>query len=128
MWNKAAELGSIRAHALIADRYYNGDGVDKDENKALYHWKVAAIKGHEAARNKLGHIEMKNKNPSVAMEHFKIAARAGHDDSLRVVGMAYKAGMVTKDDYASILRAHKDCRDELKSTQREEFSHAIEYR
>ena len=52
-----------------------------------------------------------------AMKHFMIAAKAGCDDSLKMVG-GYKRGHVTKDEYASILRAHKNSRDEMKSQQR----------
>lgn len=47
-----------------------------------------------------------------------IAAKAGCDDSLKRVGLEYKSGHVTKDEYASILRAHKNSRDEMKSQQR----------
>lgn len=53
-----------------------------------------------------------------AMKHFMIAAKAGCDDSLKMVGLGYKRGHVTKDEYASILRAHKNSRDEMKSQQR----------
>ena len=47
-----------------------------------------------------------------------IAARAGYDDPLKWVGDGYKWGIVTKDEYESTLRAHKDSQDEMKSEQR----------
>ena len=34
-----------------------------------------------------------------AMKHFMIAAKAGCDDSLKMVGLGYKRGHVTKDEY-----------------------------
>ena len=52
------------------------------------------------------------------MKHFMIAARAGFDDSLKAVGLGYKRGDVSKDEYAQTLRAYKDSQDEMKSEQR----------
>ena len=42
-----------------------------------------------------------------AMKHFMIAAKIGCDASLEEVSERYKAGHVTKDEYASTLRAYK---------------------
>jgi len=53
-----------------------------------------------------------------AMKHFMIAAKSGLDDSLKNVGHGYKQKWVTKDEYASTLRAHQRSRDEMKSEQR----------
>ena len=40
---RGAELGSFRAHFVIATVYLNGElGVTKDMNKALHHMKLAA--------------------------------------------------------------------------------------
>ena len=55
-----------------------------------------------------------------AMKHFMIAANAGYEDSLKFVSEGYKTGWVTKDEYESTLRAHKDSLDEMKSGQRAE--------
>lgn len=55
---------------------------------------------------------------NLAMKHFMMAARSGADNSLKQIGLGYKAGHVTKDDYASTLRAHKASQDEMKSEQR----------
>ncbi len=35
---KAAELGDMAAHFCLACLYYNGDGVEKDTKKAVYHF------------------------------------------------------------------------------------------
>ena len=53
------------------------------------------------------------------MKHYIVAARAGCDLSLKSVGEGYKAGHVTKDDYATTLRTHRHIRDEMKSKQRD---------
>jgi len=116
---QGTELGSCRAHYVIASVYLNGElGVAKDMNKALHHLKLAAIGGHESARHNLGVFEYKHGDMDLAMKHFIIAAKSGLDESLKQVGQGYKRGFVTKDDYASALRAHKESLDEMKSEQR----------
>ena len=72
---KAAELGSCSAQAKIAAAYYNGEGVERDMNKARHHMEIAAIGGHEVARYLLGLIEGQNGHMDIAMKHFIIAAR-----------------------------------------------------
>jgi len=118
LWNKAAELGSIKAHYRLGFSYFQGEGIEKDSKKALQHYKLAAIGGHEMARHNLGCMEMSNGNMVRAMKHFIIAARSGLDVSLKKVGLGYKRGYVTKDDYASTLRAYQASWDEMKSEQR----------
>ena len=119
LYIQAAEHGSINAHYMLAVCFYD-EGVKKDEKKAIQHYKIAAIGGHEAARHKLGVIEMSNGNVDRAIKHYIMAAKSGLDDALKKVGMGYKAGFVTKDDYAATLRAYKSTQDELKSKQRDE--------
>ena len=117
LWSQAAKLGSVEAQFRIANSHYNGQGVAKDIDRAIHYWKLAAIGGHESARNILGNLELNN-DMNNAMKHFMIAARAGYDKSLQEVGEGYTVGLVPKDEYASVLRAHKDSRDEMKSEQR----------
>ena len=57
MWKQAVELGSINGHYNLACAYHSGQGVEEDMIKAEYHYKLAAIGGHEEARDKLGYIE-----------------------------------------------------------------------
>jgi len=119
--NKAAELGSCKAHSDLATVYYYCKlGVEKDNDKAFHHMKLAAIGGHESSRHCLGIREEMIGSIDRAMKHFKIAAKSGLEKSLKKVGEGYKTGHVTKDEYASTLRAYQSCRDELKSEQRAE--------
>ena len=120
LWEQGSKLGSVRASFELALAYHNGKGgVKKDEKKAIQLWKLAAIGGHERARHCLGLLE-DDSNKDMAVKHWMIAARAGLDVSLKVVGEGYKAGYVTKDEYASTLRAYQSCRNEMKSKQRAE--------
>ena len=118
LWTKSAELGQPSAHYCLAYAYLEGNGTEKDIEKAFHHWKLAAIGGHEAARHNIGVMEINNGNMHRATKHFVIAARAGYDESLKKVGKAYKEGHVTKDDYAKTLRAYQVSVDEMKSYQR----------
>ena len=52
--------------------------------------------------------------------YFLIAAKLGCKESLVALMMSYKAGMVSKDDYAAALRGHQAAVDATKSPQREE--------
>ena len=119
MWNKSADLGSVSAYYSIGIAYNIGDGVEKNLCKSIHHWKLAAIGGHEQARQHLGMAEIDSGNIDRAMKHFLISARSGEENSLRAVGDGYKAGRVTKDEYARTLRAHKHTLDEIKSEQRD---------
>ena len=110
-WKRGAELGSCKAHNKLSLMYMIGEGVEQDMEKSIHHLKIAAIGGHERARHYLGKIEGMNGNMDRAMKHFIIAAKSGFGDSLKEVGDGYKAGHVTKDEYAatSIVFNHWTC-------------------
>ena len=112
-----AELGSCKAHNKLSLMYMIGEGVEQDMEKSIHHLKIAAIGGHERARHYLGKIEGMNGNMDRAMKHFIIAAKSGFGDSLKEVGDGYKAGHVTKDEYAATLRAQVSV-NETKSEER----------
>lgn len=74
--------------------------------------------GHEYARYKLGMVEFYTGNIERAMKHHMIGARAGEERCLKEVGVGYKAGFVTKDDYANTLHSYQNMINEMKSEQR----------
>ena len=108
---KAAELGDVQSHYNLSIMYDKGEGVEKDRKKAVYHWEQAAISGHPEARQNGRHER--------AMKHFIIAAKLGYDGSLGSLKDAYGKGYVSKDDFATALRAHQAAVDATKSPQRE---------
>ena len=121
LWKRSAELGSIRAHARVALAYYNESLSRTGEynmKKARYHFELAAIGGHEESRYNLGVLEGRRRKFDLAQKHYKIAATCGFDKALKKVGEGYKKGYVTKEDYASTLRAYQLSMDEMKSEQR----------
>jgi len=120
LFTKSAELGSLEAHCHLGTMYYYGRNAEHDMDKALRLIKVAAIGGHEIARNALGKLEeVEWGKMNRSMKHHMIAARAGYDNSLKEIGEGYRAGHVTKQEYATTLRAHQRVRDEMRSKQRD---------
>ena len=117
---KAAGLGDVEAHYELSFLYKNGEGVEKNEKKVFHHLTEAAIGGHPLARHNLGCKEEANKRVDRAAKHFIIAAKFGSEKSLESVKNLYKAGHVSKDDFAAALRGHKAAIDATKSPQREE--------
>ena len=127
LWTKAAELGSLSAHYMISftllseekeSTYLNKEDEQKAVQKSIHHCETAAIGGHEVARNNLGAMEATMGNMDRAMKHFMISARAGFDLPLTQIRKGYKAGHVTKDEYAKTLREYQLSVDEMKSEQR----------
>jgi len=127
---KGAELGDVGAHYQISLLYRDGEGVEKDVKKKVYHLEEAAIGGHPDARLNLGCIEEDNGRDDRAVKHWIIAANMGHDGSLENLKLVYREGLpaspqiyreglVSKEDFASALRAHQTAVDATKSPQRE---------
>ena len=115
---KAAELGDADAHYSLAVMYQCGDGVEKDEEKELFHLEEAAIRGHPDARYSLGRSKMMNGDFEIAVKHFIIAATLGFDDAIKALKEFYKEGFVSKEDFATDLRAHQAAINATKSPQR----------
>jgi tetratricopeptide (TPR) repeat protein len=118
-WTKAAELGDIHAHCQLGAIYYNGEGVEKDEEKAVYHMEKAAIGGHPKARHNLACKEHNDGNMDRAVKHFIIAANLGFELSMKALWKHYSKGNITKEDLDATLRTHHAAIDEMKSPERE---------
>jgi TPR repeat protein len=116
---KAAELGYLMAHYELGNMYEEGEGVEKDQEKAIYHYEKAAIGGHPYARYNLACIEHENGNVERAVKHYIIAANLGFDESMKRLWKHYSAGNITKEDLDATLRTHQAAIDEMKSPERE---------
>jgi hypothetical protein len=117
---KAAELGNVDAHACLGRMYYRGNGVEKDEEKAVYHLEQAAIGGHTGARGLLACYEMDNGRFERAAKHFMIAANLGCDISLQQVKDLFEKGIVSKEEYAAARRGYQTAVDATESAERDE--------
>ncbi len=119
-YSKAAELGDVTAHCLLGGLYHQGEGVEKDMKKAVYHLEQAAIGGHPQARSILGYHEKNNGKMERATKHFIIAANLGEEKSLKAIKDLFVKGVVSKEDYAAALRGCQAAMNETKSAEREE--------
>ena len=119
-YSNAAALGDADAHYQLSILYRDGQGVEKDKKKELYYAEQAAIGGHPSARHNLGCEEWRNGAVDRAAKHWIIAAKLGFGKSLEDVKSLYKAGHVSKDDFAEALRGHYAAIAATKSPQREE--------
>jgi TPR repeat protein len=118
-YTKAAEFGDVDAHHRLGFMYDKGDGVEKGEEKSVYHYEKAAIGGHPIARTMLALKEERNGNIERAVKHHIIAANLGHDLSMKALWGHYSAGNITKEDLDATLRAHQAAIVETKSEQRD---------
>jgi len=118
---RAAELGDAAAQYGLGRMYEFGKGVEKDEGKEMHYLEEASIGGHPSARRALGWKEWNIGNSERALKHFLIAAKLGDDDSMEMLMIAFKSGLVSKDDLASALRAHQAAVDATKSPPRDAF-------
>ncbi len=119
-WTKAAALGDVVAQYQLSVMYDEGDGVDKDINKQLYHLEEAAIGGHPSARYNLGIYENAHGRDDRAVKHFIIAAKLGYDDALEAIKTYFASGFVSKEDFEAALLEHQAAVDATKSAKREE--------
>ena len=119
LWLKAGELGCANGYNNLGHSYYNGRGVDMDIKKAKYYWELGAMDGDVFARHNIGCIEGNAGNDNRAYKHLMLSTKAGYKYSLDVVKEGFMDGMVTKDEYASTLRAYQKRVDEMKSDDRD---------
>ena len=123
-FTKSAELGDAQAHYELSIMYMEGEGVEKDEKKRVYHLEEASIQGHPDARHNLGVYEESNGRIERAVKHWIIAANLGLDVAMEELKECYKHGDITKEDFAAALRAHHAAINETKSPQREAAARA----
>ena len=124
-YTKAAELGDVAAHFCLGCLYFFGNGVEKDEKKAVYHLEQAAIGGHPQARGLLGFHERDNGRYKRAARHLIINANLGCDISLQQVKALFVKGVVSKEEHDAALRGYQAAVDATKSAEREKagFNH-----
>ena len=80
------------------------------------------------ARYNLGCTEWNNDNNAErAVKHFTIAANLGFDESIKMLTIFYRCGLVSKEDFAAALRAHHVAVKAMKSPQREAEAKACQH-
>lgn len=98
----AAEDDECGGYLVLGSLYLNGWGVEKDVNKALENYKMAAALGDETAMNQIGFIYMGNDefeaNPEQSFYWFNEAAKKGSDVGMFNLGCCYKNGFGVEVD------------------------------
>eukprot|EP00956_Cyclotella_meneghiniana_P007846 scaffold10456_cov45-Cyclotella_meneghiniana.AAC.5 len=119
LYQRASDLGCVRAHYNLASMFLIGNGVGMDKKKFTHHCQIAAMAGHEHARRNLGFYELQNGNMRCAYKHFMISAKCGDNNSMDEVKKGFKAGVVTKQEFEETMRGHQAACDEIRSEQRD---------
>ncbi len=117
-FTKAAGMKDAQSHYELSLMYYEGRVVGKNLKMEKYHLEEAAIGGHFDARYNLGCSEADAGNIGRAVNHHIIAASQGVVESVDTLKKGYRVGQVTKEDYASAIRAHQAAIDATKSPER----------
>ena len=130
LWHQSANFGNATSYYNIGNSYYQGDGVERDENKATQYFELAAIGGFVLARHNLGWMELRALNFDRALKHFILAAGGGLNKSLKMIQKMFMDGVATKEDYTQAIRGYQAYLGEIKSVQRDEaaaFSDRYKY-
>ena len=101
-WLKKAETvqqqeDSAYASLLIGQMYHDGEGVKKDNTKAMQYYKKAAAKGSTYAMIRIGYMYVEKevsqrRDFAKAMEWYKKAAALGSSYAMYCVGVLYHTG------------------------------------
>lgn len=116
-WSKAAKLGDLHAHYQLGCMYSGYCGVQRDDEKKLYHLETAAIGGHPFARHNLACVEGSEGNYERAVKHLIIAAKIGCEDSMKKLWKSFREGHISKEGLDDALRGHQAA---IKATENEQ--------
>ena len=98
-----AEKGDAIAQMNLGIMYEHGQGVDKDEKRAVEFFTLAADQGHVKSQFYLAQMyrtgDGVRKNPVLAFKYYSLAARAGYLDAQYDLGLSYSYGVGTKVDF-----------------------------
>lgn len=98
----AAEDDECGGYLVLGSLYLNGWGIEKDVNKALENYKMAAALGDETAMNQIGIIlsgyEGFEENPEQSFYWFNEASKKNSSEGMYNLGCCYKNGYGTETD------------------------------
>ena len=104
----AAAKGNPRAEAALGELLLHGDGIPRDDSRALALLEKSARAGHGPAAFRLGFLLSRGENgaardPARAIAYFRAAAAAGEPEAFFNLGAAHANGRGVKRDYAEAL-------------------------
>lgn len=119
-WEVAYKLGSLEAGYHLANRYYYGEGVEKDLEKSLkYFLECANLAGTEEyivmsqfnVGNSYFNGEGVDKDLNEAFKWYLKAADNGHPSAQFNVGLSYYKGMYLEQDFEKAFEYMKEAAD-----------------
>jgi len=86
------------SHYLLGRCYENGEGVEKSQQAALYHYELAAKNDYSLAQIRLGEAYLYGElgldpSPEISFSYHKLAAERGYLGSWRFLVRAYEEGI-----------------------------------
>mmetsp|Transcript_38348 Transcript_38348/g.44689 ORF Transcript_38348/g.44689 Transcript_38348/m.44689 type:complete len:511 (+) Transcript_38348:111-1643(+) len=90
---KAAEKGNMFAQVDVGTEYYNGQGTELDQSKAVYWWRQGSEQGHGLAQLYLSRLYSEGtgveKDENESMRLISLAAAQGVTQAMQYLGMTY---------------------------------------
>jgi len=104
----SAAAGDANAISSLAERYWRGDGVNRDRSKAVVLYRKAAALGNDRAMLQLGFLHENGgelpKSDEQAVAWFRRAVDAGNESAMFHLGVMYWAGRGVPQD---LVEAYK---------------------
>ncbi|MBR4761913.1 MAG: SEL1-like repeat protein [Clostridia bacterium] len=104
---KAAQAGHIRAMSELGVKYYTGDRVERNVDKAIGLYKKAAEAGLNVAHYNLGCYYLNEKQYAEAFDCFTKAAEAGLAEAYNNLGYCHENGLGAQKDGMQALECYK---------------------
>ena len=119
---RASNAGNAKVSHFLADFYREGNGVDKDIAQAIKLFQTATEGGSVLAFAAMGDMFYEMGDIENAMLSYRKAAICGLDDEdlFKEIRDGFRAGFITKEEYAFTLREHQKVSNEMKSASRTE--------
>lgn len=104
----AAAQGNPKAETQLGELLLRGDGITRDDARAVALLEKAARAGHSGAAFRLGMLLTSGENgvavdPARALAYFRAAAAGGAVEAFFNIGAAFASGRGVKRDYAEAL-------------------------
>ncbi|MSU48481.1 MAG: sel1 repeat family protein [Opitutus sp.] len=105
---QAAAKGNPKAEAQLGEMLLRGDGIAKDEKRAVAMLEKAARAGHSAAAFRIGMLLANGesgvaRDPGRALAYFRAAAAGGEKEAFFNIGAAHASARGVKRDYGEAL-------------------------
>lgn len=105
---QAAAKGNPKAEAQLGEMLLRGDGIAKDEKRAVALLEKAARAGHSGAAFRIGMLLAHGNSgvaddPVRALSYFRAAAAGGEKEAFFNIGAAYASARGVKRDYGEAL-------------------------